>query len=119
MQRRCSLAAALLHQPKVLILDEPTVGIDPELRNIFWNYFRKIASEEGVSILITTHYLAESLRCDRVGFINKRIIAEGKPIDLQQQVQEAINSSDLPDMERVFIYYNDLYRSSLENSGGN
>ncbi len=105
MQRRASLAVALLHEPKILLLDEPTVGVDPELRIIFWKYFRRLASEQGVTILITTHYLAESVNCDRVGFINKRIIAEGSPRALQQHVQQATGATELPDMERVFVHF--------------
>lgn len=105
MQRRCSLAVALLHKPKILVLDEPTVGIDPELRITFWNYFRQLAKENGTTILITTHYLAESKKCDTVAFINKNIKIIGPPRALQKQVQELTHSESLPDMEETFIYY--------------
>lgn len=105
MRRRCSFAVALINDPKILILDEPTVGIDPELRNTFWDYFQDISKKSGVTILITTHYLAESVRCDRVGLIDKTIIKSGTPLQLQEQLQKENNLEKLPDMEEVFIYY--------------
>ena len=117
MQRRTSLAIALLHNPRLLILDEPTVGIDPELRHIFWDYFKTLSREQGTTILITTHYLAESIHCDRVGFINKKIIISGEPHELQNQVQEKINAKELPSMEEVFIYWNNQINIS-EKKGG-
>ncbi|WP_457557348.1 ABC transporter ATP-binding protein [Candidatus Harpocratesius sp.] len=104
MQRRASLACALLHKPDLLILDEPTVGIDPELRLIFWDYFRTL-SKEGKTILITTHYLAESIKCDKVGFLRRSLITEGSPEMLQKSVQLEQNLSELPNMEDVFIFY--------------
>lgn len=105
MQRRCSLAVALLHKPEILILDEPTVGIDPELRIEFWNYFKKISKEKGVTILITTHYLAESINCDQIGLMNKKILISGTPIELMENVRRLKNLERLPDMEEVFIHY--------------
>jgi ABC-2 type transport system ATP-binding protein len=105
MQRRCSLAVALLHNPEILILDEPTVGIDPQLRIEFWNYFKQISKEKGVTILITTHYLAESLNCDRIGLMNKKILVSGTPLELMENVRRLKNLDSLPDMEEVFIHY--------------
>ncbi len=82
MKHRISLACALLHDPCLLFLDEPTVGVDPELRFTFWDHFRAL-KEKGVTILITTHYMDEARRCDKIGFIRRgRIIAEGSPHEL-------------------------------------
>jgi len=82
MKHRASLACTLIHNPPVLFLDEPTVGVDPELRISFWNYFNKL-KEEGITILITTHYMDEARRCDRVGFMNQgKLIAESTPEEL-------------------------------------
>ncbi|AMK15316.1 ABC transporter ATP-binding protein [Methanobrevibacter olleyae] len=82
MKHRVSLACTLIHNPKVIILDEPTVGVDPELRISFWNYFNKL-KDEGVAILITTHYMDEAERCDRIGLINHgHLIAENTPKNL-------------------------------------
>ncbi len=82
MKHRVSLACALIHRPPLLLLDEPTVGVDPELRVSFWDYFNDIKNE-GRTIVITTHYMDEAGRCDRIGFMhNGRLIAEGKPGEL-------------------------------------
>ncbi|MGZ4929268.1 MAG: ABC transporter ATP-binding protein [Halobacteriota archaeon] len=78
-QRRVSLACALLHEPPLLFLDEPTVGVDPQLRESFWHYFEGL-KEGGTTVLITTHYMDEARRCDRVGFVHRgKLIAEGLP----------------------------------------
>lgn len=82
MKHRASLACTLIHNPPLLFLDEPTVGVDPELRISFWNYFNKLKNE-GTTILITTHYMDEARRCDRVGFMNRgKLIAESTPREL-------------------------------------
>ncbi len=71
MRRRMMIAKALVHSPKVLLLDEPTAGVDVELRNQLWDFVRQL-QKEGVSIVLTTHYLQEAeALCDRVGIINK------------------------------------------------
>ncbi|MFX1376402.1 MAG: ABC transporter ATP-binding protein [Promethearchaeota archaeon] len=117
MQRRCSLAVALLHKPEILILDEPTVGVDPELRIQFWNYFKKISKDKGVTILITTHYLAESVNCDRIGLMNKKILVSGTPIELMEKVRRLKNLEKFPDMEEVFIYYTNQEKKKKELGG--
>ncbi len=82
MQHRASLAVALLPKPELLVLDEPTVGVDPELRANFWDRFATM-QKDGTTIIITTHYMDEAMRCDRVGLVNHgRLIAEGKPAEL-------------------------------------
>jgi len=79
MKHRVSLACTLLHAPPLLLLDEPTVGVDPELRVSFWEYFNHIKQEDR-TIVITTHYMDEARRCDRIGFMhNGHLIAEGRP----------------------------------------
>lgn len=77
MKHRVSLACALVHMPPLLLLDEPTVGVDPELRVSFWDYFNEIKGHDR-TIVITTHYMDEAGRCDRIGFMrNGSLIAEG------------------------------------------
>jgi ABC-2 type transport system ATP-binding protein len=86
MKRRLVLARALMHRPKLLILDEPTAGVDVELRLELWHYVQRI-NAEGTTILLTTHYLEEAEQlCDRVAFINAgQIVAQGSSAELAAQ----------------------------------
>jgi ABC-2 type transport system ATP-binding protein len=88
MRRRLELARGLLHRPKVMFLDEPTLGLDPQTREHIWTFIRKLAKEEKMTILITTHYMeeADSL-CTRIGIIDAgKIRALGTPAQLKKQV---------------------------------
>ncbi|CUA79080.1 ABC transporter ATP-binding protein [Anoxybacillus suryakundensis] len=85
MKRRLSLAAALLHEPEVLILDEPTVGIDPLLRQAIWEELERIR-QQGTTIVVTTHVMDEAEKCMRLAMIrNGRLIAVGSPDELKKQ----------------------------------
>jgi len=85
MKRRLSLAVSLIHNPELLILDEPTAGIDPPLRRIFWEYFRKL-NKLGVTFFINTHYMDEAELCDRLALINYgRLVAVGTPTELKRK----------------------------------
>ncbi|MEJ2049965.1 MAG: ABC transporter ATP-binding protein, partial [Calditrichota bacterium] len=83
MKRRLQIAKALVHQPEIIILDEPTAGVDVELRHMLWDYLKQL-NNEGVTILLTTHYIEEAEQlCKRVSIINRgEIIAEGAPREL-------------------------------------
>lgn len=102
MKRRLSLAIALIQNPKVLILDEPTVGIDPELRLSIWNELLRLKEEEGKTIIITTHVMDEAEKCDYISMVRDgALIANGTPSQLKEQY--SVNT-----LEEVFL-----------NAGGN
>jgi ABC-2 type transport system ATP-binding protein len=83
MKQRCSLACALVHRPKLLLLDEPTVGVDPQLRVQFWESFRQMAAS-GVTIIVSSHVMDEAERCQRLGLIQYgRLLAEGSPAEVR------------------------------------
>jgi ABC-2 type transport system ATP-binding protein len=83
MRTRCSLACALVHKPDLLLLDEPTVGVDPQLRVQLWDRFRKMAAG-GTSILVSSHVMDEAERCDRLGLIRfGKLLAEGTVPELK------------------------------------
>ncbi|WP_078381836.1 ABC transporter ATP-binding protein [Sutcliffiella halmapala] len=85
MKRRLSLAIALIQNPKILILDEPTVGIDPELRLSIWNELLRLKEEEGKTIIVTTHVMDEAERCDFIAMIRDgHILANGTPKELKE-----------------------------------
>jgi ABC-2 type transport system ATP-binding protein len=96
MRSRVSLATTLLHRPRLLLLDEPTVGIDPALRREFWEHFRTLASS-GVTILVSSHVMDEASRCDRLGLIRSgRVLAEGT-------VRDLIARAGTTDLESAFL----------------
>jgi len=94
MRQRCSLACALVHKPELLLLDEPTVGVDPQLRVQFWDYFRRMAGE-GTTLIVSSHVMDEADRCERLGLIQYgRLLAEGTPAEIRdlggsQNLEEA------------------------------
>ncbi|MGB2799983.1 MAG: ABC transporter ATP-binding protein [Dehalococcoidia bacterium] len=100
MKQRVSLACSIVHYPQVLFLDEPTVGLDPELRVTFWNYFTAL-TKRGVTLIISSHTMDDAAHCDRLAFMRcGKIIAQGTPNELRQATQE-------PDatLEDAFLYF--------------
>jgi ABC-2 type transport system ATP-binding protein len=87
MKRRLEIARALLHTPKVLFLDEPTLGLDPQSRNQLWTHVRHMNETQGVTVFLTTHYMDEAERvAQRIAIIDHgRIVAQGSPQELKQQ----------------------------------
>lgn len=87
MKRRLEIARGLLHEPKILFLDEPTLGLDPQTRNHMWNYLEKLNKEKGITIFFTTHYMEEAERmARRIAIIDHgRIIAAGTSSELEAQ----------------------------------
>jgi len=96
MRQRCSLACALVHKPKLLLLDEPTVGVDPQLRVQFWEDFRRMA-DEGTTIIVSSHVMDEAERCQRLGLIQYgRLLAEGTPSEVRA-------TAGTQDLEAAFL----------------
>jgi len=87
MQRRIELAKGLLHRPGVLLLDEPTTGLDPGARRDLWQYLQALRDEEHVSVLVTTHLMEEAERCDRLAILNEgNLVALGTPAELKSEI---------------------------------
>jgi ABC-2 type transport system ATP-binding protein len=87
MQRRIELAKGLLHHPGVLLLDEPTTGLDPGARRDLWQYLQILRDEERVSVLVTTHLMEEAERCDRLAILNEgNLVALGTPAELKSEI---------------------------------
>jgi len=87
MQRRIELAKGLLHHPGVLLLDEPTTGLDPGARRDLWQYLQILRDEEHVSVLVTTHLMEEAERCDRLAIMNEgNLVALGTPAELKNEI---------------------------------
>ena len=87
MQRRIELAKGLLHHPAVLLLDEPTTGLDPGARRDLWQYLQILRDEEHVSVLVTTHLMEEAERCDRLAILNEgNLVALGTPTELKSEI---------------------------------
>ena len=105
MKRRLNLITALLHKPKVLLCDEPTVGVDPQSRNAIFDFLEKL-NADGLTIVYTTHYMEEAERlCNRVAIIDSgKIIALGTPDELLQM---------LPTSEHIYITKNDATVSNV------
>jgi len=87
LQRRVELAKGLLHQPDLLLLDEPSTGLDPGARRDFNRYIAQLRDQEGVTVVLTTHYMEEAERCDRVGILHEgRLVSLGQPDQLKAEV---------------------------------
>jgi ABC-2 type transport system ATP-binding protein len=87
MQRRIELAKGLLHHPAILLLDEPTTGLDPGARRDLWQYLRMLRDEEHVSVLVTTHLMEEAERCDRLAILSEgNLVALGTPAELKSEI---------------------------------
>jgi ABC-2 type transport system ATP-binding protein len=91
MKQKLGLAVALVHRPKVLLLDEPTTGVDPVTRQDFWQLILRLVAEEAVAVLVSTPYMDEAARCTRVGFMRQgQLLVEGKPGELLSRLEGRI-----------------------------
>jgi ABC-2 type transport system ATP-binding protein len=109
MRRRLELARGLLHKPKILFLDEPTLGLDPQARENIWQYIEDLVKNEKVSIILTTHYMDEADRlCDQVAIIDHgKIIVGGTPAELKAGIPEPQRPPEIlkATLHDVFLHY--------------
>jgi ABC-2 type transport system ATP-binding protein len=111
MRQRVSLACALVHQPRLLFLDEPTVGIDPELRHTFWAYFAQLAAQ-GITIVVSTHHVDEAARCHRLGLLRfGQLLFADTPAALRQQ-------SGAEEFEQAFLYVAQRHTTAIHVQKG-
>jgi len=109
MKQKLGLAAALVHRPRVLLLDEPTTGVDPVTRQDFWQLIIRLTgsadSEHGVGVLVSTPYMDEAARCTRLGFLRSgRMLREGTPVELRDTLQGQVlelRGKPLPALRRL------------------
>jgi len=105
MKRRLSLAIAMLHEPAILILDEPTVGMDPILRKSIWGNFDTL-KKTGVTIIVTTHVMDEAEKCDRLGMIREgKLTAVGSPEELKKE-------AEVKDLEAAFLVFGGVHNEN-------
>ena len=110
VRQRLSLAVAILHDPELLILDEPTSGVDPVARDGFWDHLQRLSRQEGVTIFVSTHFMGEAERCDRISFMHAgRVIATGTPEALKAEQGKAT-------LEEAFIAYMEMGGREAETS---
>ncbi|MDO8886698.1 MAG: ATP-binding cassette domain-containing protein [Candidatus Oleimmundimicrobium sp.] len=121
MRRRLEIARGLMHEPKVLFLDEPTLGLDPQTRNHIWEYIQRLSTEKNVTIILTTHYMEEADRlCDRMAIIDKgKIIALDTPKNLKDGIGGDVITVETPSAEPLRLYVEEFpwYKSSKEHDG--
>ncbi len=100
MKQRVSMACALVHNPPLLFLDEPTVGLDPELRVTFWDYFSSL-TRQGITLIISSHTMDDAAHCDRLAFMRDgKFVAQGSPAELKQATGQPEAS-----LEDAFLYF--------------
>ncbi|WP_075859449.1 ATP-binding cassette domain-containing protein [Carboxydothermus pertinax] len=110
MKRRLEIARGLLHHPKILFLDEPTIGLDPQTRAHIWDYIHKIRKEKGITIFLTTHYMDEAENCDRIAVIDQgRIIALDTPQNLKKMVGNNIVYINSMEASGIIIFIKEKF----------
>lgn len=110
MKRRVEIARGLIHYPKVLFLDEPTTGLDPQTRSHIWEYIIKLQKEKNITIFLTTHYMEEAEICNKVAIIDGgKIVAHDTPYALKKEFTKDkayITTEKGPELEQLLLQYN-------------
>lgn len=122
-RRRIDIARALIHKPKILILDEPTTGLDPKTRKLLWNVISNFRKNENMTIFLTTHYMEEAVESDYIVIIdNGRIISEGTPHDLKNTYTQdyitiyGLNEDEISKLSPNYQFVKNGYRISISNT---
>lgn len=122
-RRRVDIARALIHRPKILILDEPTTGLDPQTRNILWKVVGDLRKNEGMTVFLTTHYMEEAADADYVVILDSgKIVAEGTPLTLKNTYTGdfitiySIQESQIKEIGAPYEAIRDAYRISVPNT---
>ncbi len=120
MKRRLEIARGLLHYPRVLFLDEPTLGLDPQTRNTIWKFIEELRKKEKITVFMTTHYMEEAENCDRIAIIDHgKIIAQGTPAQLKGMVHGDIIRLVTSDNHRAALEINKEFGiTALVENGG-
>ncbi|HKU50434.1 MAG TPA: ATP-binding cassette domain-containing protein, partial [Nitrososphaera sp.] len=120
MRRRLEIARGLLHKPKVMFLDEPTLGLDPASREVMWKYVRKLVQEERITVILTTHYMEEAdMLCDRIAIIDKgKIVALDTPSGLKAGLGGDIIRIKTADSDAAKIASRFDFVNKVEHSNG-
>jgi ABC-2 type transport system ATP-binding protein len=129
MRRRLEIARGLLHKPKVIFLDEPTLGLDPTSREVMWKYIDRLVKDEKITLILTTHYMEEAdYLCNRIGIIDKgKIIALDSPSGLKESLGGEIIEIELKNkgvatkdsVESILKPYNFVHKVELNDKEGN
>lgn len=120
MKRRLEIARGLLHYPRVLFLDEPTLGLDPQTRNTIWDFINMLRGKEKITVFMTTHYMEEAENCDRIAIIDHgKIIALDTPKKLKQMVQGDIIRIVTKDNRKAVSEIQSFFNISAREENGN
>ena len=116
-RQRLALGCAILHEPRVLFLDEPTAGVDPLARRQFWDLVHLLAHQHGVTVLVSTHYMDEASHCDRLGFMHEgRLVGLGRPEELTRRAMESggpMIAVDAREFARAFVLLRERFPRAL------
>lgn len=122
-RRRIDIARALLHRPRILILDEPSTGLDPQTRKLLWSVIEELRHREGMTVFLTTHYMEEAADADYVVILDSgKIAAKGTPLELKNTYTGDyitlynVNETEIKSLERPYEKLRDAYRVSVEST---